>query len=103
MSILFLFFFKKKENKRPSSCIEISKSVQTCADVNMLVCEKTPDTVLFRGVHAQVLTVAKVTLVPVVGVTILWAVPGCTANTEPTDAGWEIQRRRQEGKRAFQR
>lgn len=53
----------------------------------MLVCEKTPDTVLFRGVHAQVLTVAKVTLVPVVGVTILWAVPGCTANTEPTDAG----------------
>lgn len=56
----------------------------------MLVCDKTPDTVLLRGVHAHVLTVAKVTLVPVVGVTILWAVPGCTASTEPTDGGWEI-------------
>lgn len=53
----------------------------------MPACDKTPDTVLFRGVHTQVLTVAKVTLVPVVGVTILWVVPGCTASTEPTDGG----------------
>lgn len=67
----------------------------------MLVCDKTPDTGLCWGVHAQVLTVAKVTLVPVVGVTILWAVPGCTANTEPTDGGWEIQTQRQERKEHF--